>query len=314
MAACRAPGDGNEIGVAAIVGDVFSDPSDGSLHVDDVIGPGGLRTEPVVDRDAHPAGIDEPRHERIGLPAALAAHPSPAGNLHEDGGPVARWQVQAPPDVEPVAPAGRAVSDALVGDETPPAYPGRGDRHRRDGGDRSPGSVRLPLPRPGSRRPSPLRSASSSTCGECWALRWRAISPAADAAWTTRLSWPSRVRHPPRGRPAVVTAVWTTRVRQRKLGDGPPDRERGGRDTARPGRRANGVGRGGQASEGSPRTRAGAGDHRRVTLPPGRRGRPVVAATRQAACRLPASRLHPGPILCHTRVVILHRSILVLIT
>ena len=43
MAAGRTTGNGDEVGVAAVLGDVRLDPREGALYVDDVIGPGVAR-------------------------------------------------------------------------------------------------------------------------------------------------------------------------------------------------------------------------------------------------------------------------------
>ena len=111
-------GDGQELGVPAVVGDVGPSPGDGALDVDDVLGPRRSRAQAVVDRDAHPATIGQVAHERMGLPLLLADHPRAAVDLEQHRGAGVVGQVGPLPDVEAVPRAGIAV------DHVPPV--GRG--------------------------------------------------------------------------------------------------------------------------------------------------------------------------------------------
>ena len=74
VAAGRAAGDDDEARVAAVLGDVRLGPRQRPLDVDDVVGPGRPRRQPVVGGDAHPAPLGEVGHQRLGL--AFLACPS----------------------------------------------------------------------------------------------------------------------------------------------------------------------------------------------------------------------------------------------
>ena len=113
-AARRTPGDRDPVWVAAIFGDVFFGPGQRLFDVDDVIGPGGARTEPVVDRHAHPTKLGEVAHQRISLLPFASHHPRAAGNLQQDRRPSARVQVRPSPDIEVVARTVIAVADVRV--------------------------------------------------------------------------------------------------------------------------------------------------------------------------------------------------------
>ena len=83
VAAGRAAGDADEVGVAAVLGDVLAHPGERALAVDEVLGPGGPRAQPVVDRDAHPALGGEVQHERQALLALVADDPGAAVDLEQ---------------------------------------------------------------------------------------------------------------------------------------------------------------------------------------------------------------------------------------
>src|SRR5665213_1062613 len=93
--------DGDEAGIAAVVGDVLADPAQGALAVDQMIGPRGPRTESVIDGDGHPAPAGQLVEEREPLLPLVTDDPRPAVDVDENGsggggiGPTAD-------DVEPV--------------------------------------------------------------------------------------------------------------------------------------------------------------------------------------------------------------------
>ena len=158
MAAGRAATDGDEVGVAPVLGDVLLDPGQGPLAVDDVVGPRRLGAQPVVDRDAHPAPGHQLEHHRLALLALVADDPGPAVDVHHDrrlGG----WGQAGPVDVEAVALAAVApvVDVAVVLDRraTGAGWPGSPattcPRSGRSGG-RAPGRPGC-APRPARRRP-----------------------------------------------------------------------------------------------------------------------------------------------------------------
>jgi hypothetical protein len=59
VAARRSARDRHELGVAAVLCDMRFHPGDRALHIDDLIGEGGPRTQPIVDGDADPAARRE---------------------------------------------------------------------------------------------------------------------------------------------------------------------------------------------------------------------------------------------------------------
>ena len=112
VAAGRAAGHDDEVGIAPVLGDVLSDPAERELAVDELIGNRHARAEPVVGGHTHPALGGEVQHEREGLLALVADHPGAAVQLEEDRGAV--HAALGPPDVEQVTPAAaRRVLDVL---------------------------------------------------------------------------------------------------------------------------------------------------------------------------------------------------------
>jgi hypothetical protein len=99
-----AAGDRDELGVAAIARDVLLDPGQGPLDVDDVIGPGVHRGNPIADRHAHPAAGGQVAHQRVGLGPAHSDHPAATGNLQQHRRLGVGRQVAAAPDVGQVRP------------------------------------------------------------------------------------------------------------------------------------------------------------------------------------------------------------------
>ena len=83
VAAGRAAGDDDVVGVAAVLGDVLADPRERALAVDEVVGPRRLGREAVVDRDADPAARREVVHERQALLVLVADHPAAAVDLEQ---------------------------------------------------------------------------------------------------------------------------------------------------------------------------------------------------------------------------------------
>ena len=110
MPACRAAGDRHEVGVAAVFGDVFLDPGQRALDVDDVVGPGVHGAHPVADGDADPSAFGHPAHQRIGLRTTHADRPRAARHLQQHRGFAVTREVAAAPDVGEVG-AVRAVPD-----------------------------------------------------------------------------------------------------------------------------------------------------------------------------------------------------------
>ncbi len=109
MAAGRAAGDGDVVGVAAVRRDVLADPVDRLLHVDGLGRPRVSRREPVVDRHADPALGGQVLHQRDALLLLLAEDPRAAVHLQQHRGVLDRLLGQV--DVEVVAPAGLAERD-----------------------------------------------------------------------------------------------------------------------------------------------------------------------------------------------------------
>ena len=141
----RPPGQGDERRVTAVLGDVLSDPGDGPLAVDDVVRPGGLGAEPVVDGDADPAPGDQLVEHGLALLALVPDDPGAAVDVdhdrrrgHPGREPLRTDDVEAVP-MTAVAPVvdvpgqvGRASTDRDGPGEAPPPAPLRpGDLHRR---------------------------------------------------------------------------------------------------------------------------------------------------------------------------------------
>ena len=80
VAAGRTARHRNEIAVTAELVDVGPRPGDGGLDVGDVARPAVVRRDAVVDRQAHPALLGQPRHQRGALQHAAAVHPGAAGD------------------------------------------------------------------------------------------------------------------------------------------------------------------------------------------------------------------------------------------
>ena len=99
MPARRTAGDRDEVGVAAVFGDVLLDPGQRTLDVDDVVRPGVPRADPVADRHAHPAAFGHVAHQRIGLRPSHADRPRPAGHLQQHRRLAVTRQVASAPDV-----------------------------------------------------------------------------------------------------------------------------------------------------------------------------------------------------------------------
>ena len=81
----RAAGDGDEAGVGAELVGVVTDPGDGPLHVDEVVGEGRGGAEPVVDVAAHPPAGGHLTHEQLPLALLEPEHPATAVDLDQDG-------------------------------------------------------------------------------------------------------------------------------------------------------------------------------------------------------------------------------------
>ena len=113
MTARRAAADRDEVGVAAVIGDVLLDPGEGLLHVDDVCRPLVFRADAVADGYADPAAVGKGAHQRVGLRPTVAEHPPTAGNLQQHRGFAVERQVGAAPDVGQVG-AVRTVLDGLL--------------------------------------------------------------------------------------------------------------------------------------------------------------------------------------------------------
>src|SRR6201996_6869554 len=107
----RTAGDGDELGVAAVLGDVRLDPGEGALDVDDVVGPGVARAVPVVDRHADPAQLGEVAHQRMCLSTFVSRRPGAAGDLKEHGRLAGPIEIGTSPDVQVVGAAVFAVAD-----------------------------------------------------------------------------------------------------------------------------------------------------------------------------------------------------------
>ncbi len=110
----RAAGDRHPVRVAAVFGDVFLGPRQGPLDVDDLVGPGRARAEPVVDRHAHPAQLGQMAHQRISLLPFASHHPRATRNLQQHRRFPTAVEVGPSPDVEMVPRAVFAVGDVGV--------------------------------------------------------------------------------------------------------------------------------------------------------------------------------------------------------
>ena len=111
VAARRAAGDRDEVGIAAVVGDILAHPRQRALDVDDVRRPRFARALAVVDRDADPAEFGHPAHQRIALRSPTVDGPRTARDLQQHRRPVANLDVPMAPDVQQVVAGVRAVRD-----------------------------------------------------------------------------------------------------------------------------------------------------------------------------------------------------------
>ncbi len=114
MATGRATGDGDEIGVAAVLGDVCLHPCQGALDVDDVVGPRVAWAVPVVDRHADPAELGKVAHQRMRLSAFVAGGPRTAGDLEQHRRLAVSVEIGSSPDIEMIGAAVFAVADVAV--------------------------------------------------------------------------------------------------------------------------------------------------------------------------------------------------------
>src|SRR6185312_13950954 len=85
MAAGRTTGNGNEVRVAALVGDVRPDPREGALDVNDVIGPRVARAVPVIDRHADPPQLRKVAHQWMACPRLFPVVRAPPGIWNSTG-------------------------------------------------------------------------------------------------------------------------------------------------------------------------------------------------------------------------------------
>ena len=81
--ASRAAGDGDEVGITAVLRDVVADPSQRRSDVDQLVGPRCVPADAVVDADAHPSTGGHVGHQRPRLEAAIAGDPSATMDLHQ---------------------------------------------------------------------------------------------------------------------------------------------------------------------------------------------------------------------------------------
>src|ERR1700760_1960098 len=100
MSTRRTTGDRDEVGIAAVVGDVVPDPGQRPLDVDDVRGPRLAGTPAVVDRDDDPAELGHPAHQWVALRPATVDGPGTAGDLQQHRRAGARFDVPGTPDVQ----------------------------------------------------------------------------------------------------------------------------------------------------------------------------------------------------------------------
>ena len=189
VSAGRAAAHRHEGRVAVVLADVRLHPRHRALGVDDVIRPGRLRAQPVVDGDADPAPGDQLEHHRLALFALLADHPGAAVDVDHDGRLPRRRQAGLV-DVEPVAlvavaPVVDVARDAhgarAEGDgpgDPPPAAPRRrrgldgygegggahlGQRGRGHHGGPAPGEAQARPGPPSRPRPRPARASRPSS-------------------------------------------------------------------------------------------------------------------------------------------------------
>ena len=114
VSAGRSTGDGDERGVAAVLGDRPSRPGDRPLDVHDMLWPRGVWREAVGDRGAHPPASGHLAEQDLALHLFLAHHPGAAVHVEQHGRPGVRWQIGTPPDVQTVPLPELRVGDVAV--------------------------------------------------------------------------------------------------------------------------------------------------------------------------------------------------------
>ncbi len=161
VAAGRAAGDRDPRGVDAELGGVLADPGDRALDVDDVLGPGRLRAEPVVDVEADPAEAREVVEQRDALLVAGAGEPAAAVDLDRPRAGARRGIVLRPVDVEPQSQTVLGVEDdaALTGARSVATKVSGGTAHVRE---RHPPARR----RPAAPRARPRRVRGAALGGD----------------------------------------------------------------------------------------------------------------------------------------------------
>ena len=140
VSAGRATGNGNEIGISAVLRDVFAHPRQRRVDIDDLVRPCRHSPDPVVDADAHPSLRGHVRHQRSRFEPAVTRDPSAPVDLDEhraavptSRGPV-HVELETPPSDDRVNHAG----DRLNSGRTSPGQPRPDEprpRHRTTGRD-----------------------------------------------------------------------------------------------------------------------------------------------------------------------------------
>ena len=81
MAASGPAGNRNEIGIAAVIPDVFLYPCNGLFHIDNMRRKSRLGAQTIVDRYTQPATLCHVVHQRFGLLFFFSDNPCSAMHL-----------------------------------------------------------------------------------------------------------------------------------------------------------------------------------------------------------------------------------------
>ena len=112
VTAGRAAGQDQEARVGAVLRTVLAHPGDRPLHVDQVVGLGRPRRQPVVGGEADPALLGQVQHQRPALLLLVADHPAAAVHLQQ--GRAFTGRCFGDEDVELVAPRSSAYGTSTI--------------------------------------------------------------------------------------------------------------------------------------------------------------------------------------------------------
>nr|WP_193386731.1 hypothetical protein [Mycobacterium lepromatosis] len=114
MPAGRATCERNPVRVTIVLGDALLCSRDRTLDVDDLIGPGGTRARPIVDRHADTTQLGPEAHQRVCLSTFVSNHQGTPGNLQQHWNLSTAVQVGTSPNVEMVPGTSLPVTDVGV--------------------------------------------------------------------------------------------------------------------------------------------------------------------------------------------------------